>query len=56
MATLLAFSILVVPLLIARYAAGFRSSRRGLRMTLAFSLLFGMAWVFSLYFLYFKLV
>jgi hypothetical protein len=55
MSGLLAISILVVPLLFARYAAELRSARRGLRLTVVLALTFSAAWVFSLYFLYFKL-
>lgn len=55
MGKLLIGSVLIVPLLIARWAAGRRSSRRGLYWTLALAAAFNVFYVLSLVYLYFKL-
>ena len=55
MAKLLLGSVLIAPLLIARWAAGRRSSRRGLLWTLALAIAFNALYALSLVYLYFKL-
>lgn len=56
MAGLLAFSALIVPLLIARWAAGARNARRGMRRTLVLTLAFNFAYMVALVFVYFRLL
>lgn len=56
MAGLLAFSALIVPLLIARWAAGARNARRGMRRTLILTLAFNFAYMVALVFVYFRLL
>lgn len=56
MAGLLAFSVLLVPVLIARWAAGGRDPRRGMRRTVVLTLAFNFVYVLSLVFLYYRLL
>jgi hypothetical protein len=56
MAKLLAFSVLIVPLLIARRAAGMRDPRRGLRRTVVLTLVFSGVYVLAIMFLFFRLL
>lgn len=51
----LLLSIVIVPLLLARWAAGGRDPRRGVRVTVAGALVFGALYVVALHFLYFRL-
>lgn len=51
----LALSIVVVPLLLARWAAAARNARRAVRVTASASLVFGAFYVLALYFLYLRL-
>jgi hypothetical protein len=55
MATLLISSILVVPLLIARHAAGLRNPRRALRWVALAAIAFNVVYALSLVYLYFRL-
>lgn len=52
----LIFSILIVPLLLARWAARSRNPRRGARLAALLALGFGAFYVLALHFLYFKLL
>jgi hypothetical protein len=56
MGQLLIGSILVVPLLIARYAAGWRRPHQGFRWTLVLGLAFHALYALCLIYLYFKLI
>jgi hypothetical protein len=56
MAGLLAFSVLIVPLLIGYSQAGARNPRRGLRRTVAIALAFNLTYVIALVFLYYRLL
>jgi len=55
MGTLLISSVMVVPLLIARWTATRRSSRLGLMLTLALALVFNVLYALSMVYLYFRL-
>jgi hypothetical protein len=55
MAKLLIGSVLIVPLLIARWAAARKSARRGFYWSLALAVAFNVLYAFSLVYLYFKL-
>ena len=55
MAKLLAMSALVVPLLIARWAAGMRKPRSGLYRAVILSLAFNFIYVLALVYVYFRL-
>lgn len=56
MAKLLAFSPVIVPLLVALWCARARRPRRGLRRALAVTMAFEAAYVVALHFLYFRLL
>jgi hypothetical protein len=56
MAGLLAFSVLIAPLLIGYSQAGRRNPRRGLRRTVALTLIFNLTYVLALVFLYYRLL
>jgi hypothetical protein len=56
MAGLLAFSVLIVPLLIGYSQAGARNARRGLRRTVAITLTFNVTYALALVFLYYRLL
>jgi hypothetical protein len=55
MAKLLIGSILIVPLLIARYAAGLRDPRRGFHRAMILAVAFNTFYAFALIYLYFRL-
>ena len=55
MGQLLLGSVLVVPLLLARWTAGLKSSRKGLRFTVFLGMVFNAVYVLSVVYLYFKL-
>jgi hypothetical protein len=55
MARLLAFSPVVIPLLVALRYSRVRRPRRGLRRTLALTAAFNAAYIVALYYLYFRL-
>jgi hypothetical protein len=56
MAKLLAFSPVVVPVLVALWYARARRPRRGLRATLALTAAFEAVYIVALHFLYFRLL
>jgi hypothetical protein len=55
MGQVLVGSILVVPLLIARFAAGWKSTRRGFRWALLLAFIFHASYALFLIYIYFKL-
>jgi hypothetical protein len=55
MGKLLAGSILIVPILIARYAAGLKNPRRGFYRAMILALAFNTFYAFALIYLYFRL-
>jgi len=56
MAKLLAFSPVVLPILVALWYARARGPRRGLRTTLVVTAAFEAAYIVALHFLYFRLL
>jgi hypothetical protein len=55
LAKLLALSIVLIPLLIARSSARMRDPRRGVRRTVSLTLGFGVLYVLAMIYLFFKL-
>jgi hypothetical protein len=56
MAKLLAFSPVIVPILVALWYARSRRPRRALRLTVAVTAAFDAAYIVALHFLYFRLL
>jgi len=55
LAKLLALSIVLIPLLIARSSARMRDARRGLRRTVSLTLGFSVLYVLAMIYLFFRL-
>jgi len=55
MAKLLAVSVLIVPLLMARQAAGLRDPRKGIRTALWLTIAFNSVYVLALIYVFFRL-